>query len=51
MNLVGWLGGGSAPVVVGYITERSSPEPRDFARSGCVCDRRRTSADRSPDGL
>ena len=24
MNLVGWLGGGSAPVVVGYIAERSS---------------------------
>jgi MFS family permease len=24
MNMLGWLGGGSAPVVVGYIAERSS---------------------------
>jgi fucose permease len=24
MNMVGWLGGGSAPVIIGYIADRSS---------------------------
>ena len=31
MNMMGWLGGGAAPVVVGFVAQRIGREPGDFS--------------------